>query len=131
MRVFFVLLTSVLVVSYAYPKDNVEGTNISLRQNELAVYDAGIAEFKKILKQQGWEKADIHIASFCDQDYPEDFYHDLVITRIRFLDRRSLLDASIQEGIHVKQLENIRDKMPDPEMVEGVAQKMQSQCKGR
>ena len=129
MRVLFFLLTTVLGVSYAYPQEYIDGTNIRLDQNELAVYDAGIAEFKKIIKQNGWEKADIYITSFCDQDYAEDFYHDIVITRISFLDRRGMLDASIQEGKYVLQLENIRDQMPDPEMEEGVAQKLQSQCK--
>ena len=119
MRVLFFLLTTVLEVSYAYG------------QNELAIYDAGIAEFKKIIRQQGWEKADIYIASFCDQDYAEDFYHDVVITRINFLHRRGVLDASIREGRYVKQLENIRDQMPDPEMEEGLADKMQSQCELR
>jgi len=128
MRVLFFLLTTILGL-FAYPQEYIDGTNIRLDQNELAVYDAGIAEFKKIIKQNGWEKADIYITSFCDQDYAEDFYHDVVITRISFLDRRGMLDASIQEGKYVLQLENIRDQMPDPEMEEGVAQKMQSQCK--
>jgi len=125
------LSATVLEVSNAYSQENVGGADIDFSQNELTVYDAGVAEFKKILILQGWEKADIRITGFCDQEYAEDFYHDLVVTRLNFLHRRGLLDTSIQEGRYIKQLENIRDHMPDPEMVEGVAEKMQSQCKLR
>ena len=117
MRVLFFLLAISMASSYTYPQEN-----------ELAIYDAGIAEFKIILKQQNWEKADINIASFCDQEYAEDFYHDLVITRINFLSGRAL-EINPQNAKYVTQLEKIRDQMPDPEMVEGVAEKMGLQCK--